>query len=805
MRGMHALAAAAQRRSSQLRQWIRRHPRASVLLAVVLGVPTLGAAGIGGEALVRARLGSSAQQAATRVYARPFVLQPGQGLDREDLARALDRLGYRRTRRGSVESGEYAASTAEWTIGRRPFRVGDWLDRGGTVRVRLDWWGDRIAGVYDERGQRLPYATLEPELVGLVHGETVEDRLPVPLTDVPQVLVDAVLAIEDQRFFQHAGIDVVRIAGAAIANLRAGRVSQGGSTLTQQLAKNLYLSPTRSVVRKLRETAMALVLEARYGKETILEAYLNEVYLGQDGGTAVHGVGSAARYYFGKDVSQLGVAEAALLAGMIRGPSMYSPFRHPEAARARRDLVLRTLRDRGDLTEAELARAVDAPLRLRTRPAPARSGRYFVDYVASRLRADHGDGALRRGLTAFTSLDLRLQQAAEDAVTSGLARLERERPALQRPASPLQAALVALDPRTGEILAMVGGRDYGTSQFNRAAQARRQPGSAFKPIVALAALARPRGADADGPRFTLASLLADEPLSVATPAGVWQPVNYDRQFRGNLSLREALERSLNVPFARLGVAIGPARIVETARRLGIESPLAAVPSLALGASEVTPLEMAQAYGVLAAGGWRASPNLTHAVVDTDGAVVSGFLDEGAQVYDAAETYLVTSALRGAVERGTGRGLRSWGFRGAVAAKSGTTNEFRDGWFIGYTPTIAVAVWVGFDDGSSLGLPGSQLALPIFARFLAAALGPDGDRDFQRPWELEVVEVNPETGLRAGPGCPGQWEVFLPGTAPQESCSPFWSGSGRWDRHIRLSERVAPLVRELLRQLERGGR
>jgi len=805
MRVPRVSAAALRRRVHRWRERGRRHPRTCILGAVLLGVPALAIVAVGGEALVRARVDPPGAHAAVRFYARPLVFQPGQPLDRVELERTLARLGYRNVRRGPVRAGEYAGSASGLVIGRRAFRVGDWLDSGGTFQVRLDWWGDRIAGVYDAEGRRLPYAALEPELIRLAHGETVEDRLPVPLADVPPSLIEAVLAIEDQRFFQHGGVDVVRIAGAAVANLKAGRVRQGGSTLTQQLAKNLFLSPTRSAIRKLRETAMALVLESRYDKETILEAYLNEVYLGQEGGIAIHGVGSAAQYYFGKDLSQLGIAESALLAGIIRGPSIYAPFRHPDAARERRDLVLRAMRDRGALTEEEFDAAVAAPLRLRPRPEPQRSGRYFVDYVASTLRNAHGDGALRRGLAVFTTLDLRLQRAAEDAVTLGLRRLEREHPALERADSPLQAALVALDGRTGEVLAMVGGRDYGASQFNRAALARRQPGSAFKPIVALSALARPRGDGPEEPRFTLASLLADEPLSVETPAGMWQPVNYDRQYRGTLSLREALERSLNVPFARLGLAIGPQRIVETARRMGIESPLHAVPSLALGASEVTPLEMARAYGVLAAGGWLAPLNSTYAVVDAGGSVISRLADDGARVYDPAETYLVTSALRGAVERGTGRGLRSWGYRGAVAAKSGTTNDFRDGWFIGYTPSITVAVWVGFDDGRSLDLPGSRLALPIFARFLADALGPDDDGEFQQPWDLEVVEVNRETGLRAGPGCRGEAEVFLSGTAPERSCSPLWDAATRWDGHIRLSERANLRIQDLLRRLERGGR
>ena len=795
--------AALRRQFHRWRERARRRPRVFVLGAALLGVPALGMVFIGGEALVRARLDPPGAQAPARFYARPFVFQSGQSLDRAELERTLDRLGYRRVRRGDLRPGEYTRSGSGWVIDRRAFRVGDWLDPGGTFQIRPDYWGDRIGGVYDASGRRLPYAALEPELIGLVHGATAEDRLPVPLADVPPSLVEAVLAIEDQRFFQHGGIDLVRVAGAALANLKAGRVHQGGSTITQQLAKNLFLSPTRSIVRKLRETAMALVLERRYDKEAILEAYLNEVYLGQDGGIAIHGVGSAAQYYFGSDLSQLGMAQAALLAAVIRGPSIYSPFRHPEAARERRDLVLRAMRDRGTLTEEEHERAVAAPLGLRSRPEPERSGRYFVDFVAAGVRSTHGDDALHRGLTVFTTLDLGLQRAAEEAVTLGLQRLEREHPTLKRTDSPLQAALVALDGRTGEVLAMVGGRDYGASQFNRAVHARRQPGSAFKPVVALSALARPRGAEDAGPRFTLASVLADEPLSVETPAGVWQPVNYDRQYRGDLTLRAALERSLNVPFARLGLAIGPRRIVETARALGIEGPLHAVPSLALGASEVTPLELARAYGVLAAGGWRAPLNRTLAVVDAGGSVISRLVEEGARAYDPAETYLVTAALIGAVERGTGRGLRSWGYRGSVAAKSGTTNDFRDGWFIGYTPTITVAVWVGFDDGRSLDLPGSRLALPIFARFLADALGPDGDGGFERPWELEIVEVDPETGLRAGPGCPGEPEVFLPGTAPRESCSPYWDGGSRRSGHVRLADRTATLIRDLLRRLEGG--
>jgi penicillin-binding protein 1B len=444
--------------------------------------------------------------------------------------------------------------------------------------------------------------------------------------------------------------------------------------------------------------------------------------------------------------------------------------------------------------------------------APAPSGaRYFIDYVRERLISDGRDGLAGDGLAVFTTLDTRLQLAAERAVRGGLARLESAYPNLAREDLPIQAALVALDPQTGDVLAMVGGRDYGASQFNRAVQARRQPGSAFKPVVTLAALSRREGGAADEEQLTLASILHDERFVVQTRQGPWEPVNYDRQFRGPITLREALEKSLNVPFARLGMKVGPERIVETARDLGIEGPLIAVPSIALGSNEVTPLELTRAYGVLAASGYRAGTRAVFGVLDREGNLIARNDRTGEQVYDLAETYLVTSALRGAVERGTGRGLRSLGYRGEVAAKSGTTNDFRDGWFIGYTPSLTVGVWVGFDDAQSIDLPGARAALPIFTRFLVDAVGPYGDRGpyggfrFSVPPGIEVVEIDPRTGLRAGLGCRGERELFLRGTAPRRSCSPY--SVARWLRAGEdwVSEQSERLRLELLRLLQREGR
>ncbi|HEX9729441.1 MAG TPA: PBP1A family penicillin-binding protein [Gemmatimonadales bacterium] len=762
---------------TRLWTWLRRRPvRALVRIGLVTGSAASVAIGI--EALARARLDADGLDAPTRFFARPVVLRVGADADRARVADHLRRLGYREVRR-NPGIGEFVLGSRRWVIGRRAFRHFDQLDAGGVASVDLDY-GDRVASLRDERGTSLPYVVLEPELIGRVYGDTREDRVPVRLSDIPAPLIDAVLAIEDRRFYAHRGIDVRRIAGALVADIRTRRLTQGASTLTQQLAKNLFLSARRSPIRKLREITMALVLERRHTKAEILEAYLNQVYLGQDGALALHGVGRAAQFYFGKDISQVDTAESALLAGMIRGPSLYSPYRHPDNALARRNLVLAVMGASAVLSADVASRLAVRPLRLRTRVESARGGRYFVDHVRDWIAAEYGRDTLGTGLAVFTTLDMERQRVAEAVVTRELARLERQYPRLARQDTPLQAALVAIDPRTGEVLAMVGGRDYGQSQFNRALFARRQPGSSFKPIVAMTALQADAG-------FTLASELEDEPLSLPTPAGPWRPANYDGRFRGTITLREALERSLNVPFARLGLAVGPERIVETARRLGIEGPLTAVPSIALGSSDVTPFEMARAYGVFAARGFRATSHVTLGIVDRAGVTVGQARLDGERPFSEAESYLVTSALRGAVERGTGQALRAAGFLGPVAAKSGTTNDFRDAWFIGYTPAIAVAVWVGFDDGRSIGLSGSRAALPIFARFLEGALGSFGDDDFVRPPGIEVADVD----------CRGEIEIFLAGTAPRWSCSPFRSARSSWAS--RAYTRVQPLLETLRRR------
>ena len=702
----------------------------------------------------------------SRVLSAPLVLFPGLDVERAGLIDRLERLNYHAARSPAPQPGEYSLAGRRIEVGLRPFRYPYREFAGAHVVVRLDE-ASRIVSLQDARGRELDTVEVEPELVAQFHGQSREDRRLLRLDEVPAHLIDAILAIEDRRFYQHSGVRLSRIIGAALANLRAGRVVQGGSTLTQQLVKNFYLTADRTLVRKLLEAVMALLLERRHTKDEILEAYLNEVYMGQRGSVSIHGMGEATHYYFAKDVRALTLAEAALLACVIKGPALYSPYLHPERALQRRNLVLEVLIKEGRIGPVAYEDALAAGLGVRgylveDNPAP-----YFVEFLRQDLTRVYGDEILAsEGLSIFTTLDPRAQRLANRAVRGGLERMERDFPTLRREESPLQAALVALVPVTGEIVALVGGRDYGRSQFNRATQAHRQPGSVFKPVVALAALAR---LGQRVPPFTLASMLKDEPLEVSIPGGQWTPTNYDKEFRGEGTLREAIEGSLNVPVARLGLSVGPERIIRAARQMGIESPLDPVPSIALGAFEVTLLEIARAYAVLASGGVVPALRSYVEVVSEGGRVLDRKPLDFVRAFEPDETFLVTSLLRGVVDRGTGRALRRLGYRGELAGKTGTTSGFRDAWFIGFTPDLLVGVWVGFDDGKGLGIPGSVAALPIFADFLMQYRGPDGRSSFVPPPALERVAIHRASGLRAARDCPGAPEYFLRGTAPTRSC------------------------------------
>jgi penicillin-binding protein 1B len=612
-------------------------------------------------------------------------------------------------------------------------------------------------------------ALLEPEPVGAYYGPAHEQRELVRLGGVPRHLVDAVLAVEDQRFEEHGGIDWVRILGAAWANVRARSIQQGGSTLTQQLVKNFFLTPERTLERKVQEAAMAVLVEARYSKPKILEAYLNEIYLGQRGSTSIHGVGEASRFYFGKPARLLRLEESALLAALIKSPGKVNPYRDAEKAVKRRNLVLDLMLEQGRIDAAAHAVAREEPLALADPAASEpRSTRYFLDALRTQLPENYDREVLATaGLRIYSTLDVRLQRNAASALRDGLADLEKRFPELRAEGvPPLQGCLVAMRPQTGEVLALVGGRDYSTSQFDRCTQARRPAGSAFKPFVYIAALET-----RDGPPVaTLATFVDDGPLSLPTATGSWRPVNYDRQFHGVVSLRQALERSLNVATARLALQVGIDRVVGVARRVGITSPLHAYPALALGAADVTPLELARAYATIANGGVRPEVLLFEDVTDESGRTLERRRVASERALDPATAFLATSLLEGVVDRGTARALRSKGFRGPIAGKTGTSDESKDLWFAGFTPDLVVVVWVGYDEPRAMRHPAAQMALPIWMRFFERATGGRVSGSFVPPAGVRVAEIDPTSGALALEGCPRrQPEYFAVGTEPQRTC------------------------------------
>jgi len=747
-----------------LADWARRRRRATLVL--------LGLAGVAGLALLALVIYSAVELArfdrvearrAALIYAMPQPLATGVHVKIADLAGTLARLSYTETHGEPQTPGQFQRAGGVWEIHLRGL-----AGLSDAQRVRLETRDDRVVQVTRD-GRDIGAAALEPEILASAGDRPGEDHRPVRLRDVPFSLLQAVLAAEDHRFFDHRGVDLRGLLRAAWVNLRSGRVAQGGSTITQQLVKNRLLDPKRTLARKLDEAWLATLIEWRYSKERILEAYLNEVYLGQRGSIAIRGVSSASRAYFRKEVHQVTVAEAALLAGMIRAPNTYSPGVNPIRARERRDVVLARMRELGRLSNADYEAARREPVRVQTVVATTQTAPYFADHVRQELETRFGSGALDgRDVRVFTTLDLTLQRLAESAVERGLARLETQRPRLRGAddAHRLQAALVALDPVTGHVRAMVGGRRYQSSQFNRATLAHRQPGSAFKPFVYSAALAAP---SAGGRGFTLATFLDDSPLTLTVDGAPWSPRNYEDRYLGRVTVREALQQSLNAATVRLAQDVGLSTIVERARALGIESRLDPVPAMALGAFEVTPLELARAYLPFFNGGQRTAPAHAVRALQDRGGAVEAEDDAQKSVMSPAEAYLMTSLLEGVIKAGTGASARALGVTGAVAGKTGTTNDGRDAWFVGGGPGLLAAVWVGYDSDDVHGLSGAEGALPIWAEFMRPALDSVGPRDFSVPAGVTFVEIDLTNGKTANRFCPQTGkEVFLAGTEP-EAC------------------------------------
>ncbi len=704
----------------------------------------------------------------SKVVADRPILYPGLLLDPAELQASLERIGYRRAASAPLKHGEFTISESEVLIARRESSAG--LGASDLVRI-VSGRGQMIQRIEDANSkEELPIVALEPKLITALFQGNWEERNLVKLADVPPLLIQAILDTEDQRFYSHHGVDLIGLVRATIVNLTSGRMRQGASTLTQQLMKNFFLTDERTFARKRREMLMALIVEHRFTKQEILENYLNEIYLGQRGAQAIHGVREAAQHYFGKDLQDLSAGEMAVLAGIIRGPSIYSPLRHPERAKERRNTVLHAMFENKHLTQAEYEAAVAEPLRTAEVPAHADDAPYFVDFVRQELTAAYDADVLSaEGLDVETTLDTRLQLLAEKALQSGLDAIEKAHPRLRSddPGARLQGCLLAVEPQTGAIRAMMGGRDYRFTQFNRCTQARRQPGSVFKPFVYTAAFEVPDEAE----RMLPTSRIDDEPFTWVFQGQSWSPANYDKTYVGSVSMREALEHSLNAATARIAQKIGLRAVIDTARRMGITSPLGEFPSIALGAAEVSPLEIAQAYSVLANGGVRADLVSIKQIRAHDGIALERRPVQFNQVISPESAYLVTHLLEGVLVRGTGRAVRARGWTRPAAGKTGTTSDYKDAWFAGYTPELVTIVWVGFDDPRPLHLTGGDAALPIWADFMRRALGPRPQQPFIAPPTIVTVRIDPASGQLATADCPTSLdEAFPAGRAPTEPCS-----------------------------------
>lgn len=737
----------------------------------------------------------------SKIYAEPLILYPGVDASEVGLLDQLTRLDYRPVG-GTVQArGEYHYDQKK---GELQLFLHDFpLPRlqGKVEKVSFTLKGGRVERLLDlDEGTELSSVELEPEVITSVYDRAWEERRVIKLYDVPSSLIKALLAAEDHRFFEHEGIDFWRIIGAVRANLLAWRPVQGGSTLTQQLVKNFFLTQEKVVSRKLVEVCMATIVEHHYSKLEILENYLNEIYLGQHGAKGIFGMWEAARIYFGKEPRDLTLGEIAVLAGMVKAPNTYSPLRHPDRVVLRRDYVLQRMRELGDITEEEYRAALKEKIVPRVLPPDDNGAPYFVDFIRKDLGEHLPDGALTTaGLRIFTSLDMRLQRIAQEVVRAGLAELEAKYPRLRRekPEEQLQACLIALQPQTGAVRAMVGGRDYLTSQFNRVTQAHRQPGSVFKPVVFLTALTKERE-QREG-RFLPTSRIEDAPFTWSFKGKDWSPGNYKNEYLGMVSLRRALEMSLNAATVRVAQEVGLEPIRETAQVLGFVSPLPLYPSLILGAAEVTPFEVAVAFSTLANQGLRGTPLTVKRVTKQDGEVLERRGVEVEQAITPEDAYMVTHLLEGVLERGTARGSRQKGFTRPAAGKTGTTDDYGDAWFAGYTPDLVAVVWVGFDQRQSLGLSGAQAALPIWTNFMKRATAGRPIAEFAPPPGITLVPIDLQTGFRATAQCPVVIEeAFYEGEEPTQPCPrhaadirPIEAVPDRHDNVDGQTERIDP--------------
>jgi penicillin-binding protein 1B len=768
--------------------WRRRWARIALgvlLVPLIAGCFAAGYYYVSISRMIDERLVGERQRVLPRVFARPLQLRRGQAMSDHELIDRLNDLGYTARERAN-HPGEFAIGDGEISlVPRSPDHT------RGAVRIlfrlptpagrkppRKPVPADQVRRI-EIGGAAADAVTLDAALLTSLYGTQREKRRPVALGLIPPPMVQAALAIEDHRFYEHPGIDPIGMAGAMLSYLIGRRdYLAGGSTITQQLVRNVFLpnfpgmdlrsARARSLRRKALEMFVSVVLTLRASKDEILELYLNAVPLGQRGSFAIHGVSEAARLFFGKDVTNLSLAEAATIAGVIQLPSALSPFSNPERCFDRRNVVLHQMVDVGFIPQADADQAAAEPLRIVQRALETEAP-YFVDYIGQTLAAQYPGIATTttEAVDVYSTLDLHLQRLAQNAVRDGLARVDKEVSRRRRPAS-AEAALLAVDPRTGEILAMVGGRSYNQSQYNRVISARRQPGSVFKPFVFLTAFEK--FADQGATALTPASIVDDAPTSWEFDEQVWTPENYEQKYDGPITFRRALAQSRNIAAIKVAEQAGYGDVAALWRKVALGSTPRAYPSIALGVFEATPYDVATAYTLF--------PNLgtvrplQHILkIERAGRDITKRSRAVPKAVARADTtFLVTNMMRGVINDGTGAGARAAGFTLDAAGKTGTTNDLRDAWFVGFTPELLTVVWVGFDDNQPLRLTGARAALPIWTQFMRRALAGHADVPFEAPDGVNFVDIDPETGQLANPSCPRTFrEAFVAGTEPALRC------------------------------------
>jgi len=683
-----------------------------------------------------------------QVFATPLELYPGRRFGRDDLVAELRRLGYREAAIAD-RPGRYRARAGALDVVTRAYRYG--AEEEPSRSVTIEFEGGRVARVVDASGDELPLLRFDPLQIGSLFPVHGEDRLILEPDEVPPLLIDALKAIEDRRFDHHLGIDLKGVLRAALVNLRAGEIRQGASTLTQQLVRSYFLSNERTWSRKLREAVMALALELHYEKEELLHAYINEVYLAQDGARAIHGFGLGSQFYFGKPLGELELHELALLVAQVRGPTYYNPKRHPERALARRNLVLEQLAAQGIIDPEEAKEAAGRELDVLSEAGRAASYyAAFLGLVRRQLYEEYPREELeRRGLQVLTTLDPAVQAAAEAALIRELDAIEANR----ENAPPLEGAVVVTNPHNAEVLALVGSRKSGYDGFNRALDARRPIGSLIKPIVYLAAL--------ESGRYTLASPIDDAPIEIRLENGqTWLPKNFDDRARGVVPLVRALAESLNMATVRLGMDVGLEPIADLLMRLGLEQRPRPYPSLLLGAVSLTPYEVAQIYNSLANGGFRTPLKAVRAVVSEDGERVQRYPLEIMAAARADDVYALNTALVQVMEHGTGASIRrALGSDVTVAGKTGTSDDLRDSWFAGFTSDRLVVAWVGNDDNQPTGLTGATGAGRVWSSVLRAI--DTVPYTAPPPPDIRLTWIDLDTGLETEPTCPRAVQIALP--------------------------------------------